>query len=81
MKQKSTIIVILCAFILMMACTPGGLRREKPLEAAAKDAASVSLPKINVPDIKVRTNTDSLTLPALIDSIGAKQVVFFFFFW
>ncbi|MBQ8156074.1 MAG: LPS-assembly protein LptD [Prevotella sp.] len=75
MKQKSTIIVILCAFILMMACTPGGLRREKPLEAAAKDAASVSLPKINVPDIKVKTNTDSLTLPALIDSIGAKQVV------
>ena len=59
----------------MMACTPGGLRREKPLEAAAKDAASVSLPKINVPDIKVKTNTDSLTLPALIDSIGAKQVV------
>ena len=66
---------MLCAFILMMACTPGGLRREKPLEAAAKDAASVSLPKINVPDIKVKTNTDSLTLPALIDSIGAKQVV------
>ena len=66
---------MLCAFILMMACTPGGLRREKSLEAAAKDAASVSLPKINVPDIKVKTNTDSLTLPALIDSIGAKQVV------
>ena len=59
----------------MMACTPGGLRREKSLEAAAKDAASVSLPKINVPDIKVKANTDSLTLPALIDSIGAKQVV------
>ena len=66
---------MLCAFILMMACTPGGLRREKSLEAAAKDAASVSLPKINVPDIKVKANTDSLTLPALIDSIGAKQVV------
>ncbi len=46
---------MLCAFILMMACTPGGLRREKSLEAAAKDAASVSLPKINVPDIKVKT--------------------------
>lgn len=66
---------MLCAFILMMACTPGGLRREKSLEAAAKDAASVSLPKINVPDIKVKANTDSLTLTALIDSIGAKQVV------
>ena len=57
----------------MLACTPGGLHREKALEAVPKDAAVVSLPQIKVPEIKV--NTDSVTLPALIDSIGAKQIV------
>lgn len=61
---------MLGAFILMLACTPAGLRREKVLEAAEK-GGSVSLPQIKVPEIKA----DSLTLPALLDSIGGKQVV------
>ena len=61
----------------MMACTPGGLRKEKSLEAVAKDAASVSLPQIKVPEIvsEIKVKSDSVTLPALIDSIGARQVV------
>ena len=65
MKQKSVILSILCTFILMMACTPSSLRRGKAPEAEQAGAV-VSLPQVKTPDIA----PDSVTLPALIDSIA-----------
>ena len=68
-KQKSVIFAILCAFILMMACTPSSLRRDKVPEVA-RTASVVSLPEVKAPVL----TTDSVTLPALLDSINEKQV-------
>jgi len=75
-KQKSLILSIVCAFVLMMACTPSSLRRE-PVPEAVSDAvanavadAVVAVPAVAAPVI----TTDSVTLPALLDSISTKQV-------
>jgi hypothetical protein len=67
-KQKSAILVILCAFVLMMACTPSSLRRNKASDVVEVGRV-VSLPEVKVPEIKL----DSVTLPALIDSIANQQ--------
>ena len=68
MKQKSVIISILCAFILMMACTPSSLRMNKKM-AEVERGEVVSVPKIDTPSLK----TDAVDLPALIDTIASKQ--------
>lgn len=52
----------------MIACTPSALRPGKSPEAVVKEAM-VSIPKITVPDI----STDSIALPALLDSLAGKQ--------
>ena len=70
MKSKSVIITIVCTFMLMMACTPSSLRMSKaPKEVRADDV--VSIPKVKVPVLP----KDSVTLPALIDTIAKKQEV------
>jgi hypothetical protein len=66
-KEKSLILTIFCAFILMMACTPSSLRRGNAPEALGEGRV-VSLPKVSLPDVKV----DSVTLPALLDSISGS---------
>ena len=68
-KQKSVILTILCAFILMMACTPSALRSGKAPEVV-ESGRVVSLPEIKSPSL----STDSVTLPALLDSIGVANV-------
>ena len=70
MKQKSTILSILCAFILMMACTPSSLHRGKNPESNVEDI-TVSLPEVKAPAI----GPDSVTLPALLDSLRSLQPV------
>ena len=52
----------------MMACTPSTLRPGKTPEVV-ESGRVVSLPEIKAPSIKA----DSVTLPALLDSIGEKQ--------
>ena len=69
-RQKSLILTLLCAFIMMMACTPSSLRTGKAPEAA-DEASVVSVPVVEVPQL----GRDSVTLPALLDSIESKQVV------
>ena len=68
MKQKSVILSIVCAFILMMACTPSSLRPRKVAEKMT-EGSIVSLPKAVVPALPV----DSVALPMLIDSIASQQ--------
>ena len=69
-KQKSVVISIFCAFMLMMACTPSSLFKGKaPEEEKTGDVVSVR--KLPVPALPV----DSLSLPALIDSISNSQTV------
>lgn len=53
----------------MMACTPSSLRREKTPEQG-ETGRVVSLPQVKVPSL----NPDSVTLSALLDSIGDKQM-------
>jgi len=67
-KQKSVIISIVCAFMLMMACTPSSLRREKVVEEVLSDHV-VAAPQLPIPSLP----RDSVTLPALIDSIASRQ--------
>ena len=56
--------------MLMMACTPSSLRMGKtPEEEKMVDV--VSVPKLSVPDLPL----DSVSLPALIDSITSRQDV------
>ena len=70
MKSKSVIITIVCTFMLMMACTPSSLRMSKaPKEVRTDDI--VSIPKVKVPVLP----KDSVTLPALMDTIAKKQEV------
>ena len=52
----------------MMACTPSALHRGKAPKVV-KEGGSVSLPEVKVPVL----TTDSVTLPALIDSISTHQ--------
>lgn len=54
----------------MMACAPNTLRRGKTTKIKGEDGVSVSLPQVSVPEIKPGT---VVTLPVLIDSIGAHQ--------
>ncbi len=54
--------------MLMMACTPSSLRKSKASEEVRLDEI-VAVPKVKVPQIK----TDSITLPALVDSIASHQ--------
>ena len=68
MKQKSVTLWILCAFILMMACTPSTLRPGKAPEVVEQGGV-VSLPEIKAPSIA----SDSVSLPALLDSIGVAN--------
>ena len=67
-KEKSLILSILCAFILMMACTPSALHRGK-VPKVVEEGSVVSLPTVKTPVL----STDSITLPALIDSISTHQ--------
>ena len=54
----------------MMACTPSSLRRERvPDSSSTESGRIVSLPKLNTPSL----GTDSVTLPALLDSISGSQ--------
>ena len=69
-KQKTVVISILCAFMLMMACTPSSLRLGKAPEGEERDDV-VSVPQLSVPDLPV----ESVSLPALIDSIASHQNV------
>ncbi|MBP5798574.1 MAG: LPS-assembly protein LptD [Prevotella sp.] len=69
MKQKSVIFTILCAFVLMMACTPSSLRREKVPDPSPESGRVVSLPQVKAPSL----STDSVTLPVLLDSISGSQ--------
>ena len=84
-KQKTVVISILCAFMLMMACTPSSLRVGKaPEEVKIDDVVSVpelSVPELSVAEISVpemsvpEQSVDSVSLPALIDSISDHQEV------
>ena len=56
--------------MLMMACTPSSLRNGKSPEEE-RMVEVVSVPKISVPDLP----KDSVSLPALIDSIASSQDV------
>ena len=56
--------------MLMMACTPSSLRMGKDPEEV-RGADVVSVPKLPIPVISV----DSVSLPALIDSIASRQDV------
>ena len=56
--------------MLMMACTPSSLRMGKAPEEE-RIADIVSVPKVPVPVLPV----DSVSLPALIDSIASRQDV------
>ena len=56
--------------MLMIACTPSSLRMGKAPEEE-KTADVVSIPQISVPDLPV----ESVSLPALIDSIASHQDV------
>ena len=56
--------------MLMMACTPSSLRMGKAPEEE-RIADIVSVPKVSVPVLPV----DSVSLPALIDSIASRQDV------
>ena len=53
----------------MMACTPSALRSGKAPEVV-ESGRVVSLPEIKSPSL----STDSVTLPALLDSIGVANV-------
>ena len=68
MKQKSVIISIVCAFMLMIACTPSSLRKGKVIEEVL-DETVVAAPTLAAPVLP----KDSVTLPALIDSIASSQ--------
>ena len=68
MKQKSVTLSILCAIILMMACSTSTLPPGK-LPKVAQSGRVVSLPEIKTPAIA----PDSMTLPALLDSIGVAN--------
>ena len=52
----------------MMACTPSSLRREK-VPDSTKSGRVVSLPEVKASSL----STDSVTLPALLDSISGSQ--------
>ena len=67
-KQKSVILAILCAFVLMMACTPSSLRREKAPDSTELGRV-VSLPEVKSPSL----STDSVTLPVLLDNISVAN--------
>ena len=69
-KKKSVVISILCAFMLMMACTPSSLRMGKAPEGE-KTGDIVSVPKLPEPVLTM----DSVSIPALIDSIASRQDV------
>ena len=68
MKQKSVTLSILCAIILMMACSTSTLPPGK-LPKVAQSGRVVSMPEIKTPAIA----PDSMTLPALLDSIGVAN--------
>ena len=69
-KQKSVILTIVFAFILMMACTPSSLRLGK-VSKEVETGRVVSIPQVPTPVLQ----HDSVSLPALIDSIATRQKV------
>ena len=70
MKQRSLILLILCAFILMVACTPSALRRNN-LPEAVEGAAVISAPKVSVPQVEIPDfDVDSTSLQTLLDTIS-----------
>ncbi|MBR1389374.1 MAG: LPS-assembly protein LptD [Prevotella sp.] len=56
-----------------MACTPSSLRPGKAMEEVRTEDI-VSVPQVKIPQVKVPEQlNDSVTLPALLDSIASKQ--------
>jgi hypothetical protein len=73
-KRKSVILSIVCAFMLMIACTPSSLHRNKVPEEV-KTESVVSIPQLQQRIGEVTLPKDSVSLPALIDSIASRQDV------